>query len=207
MGEISGLFIYEDTEKTGTIYTRSRQVFDYFYDLRPFDSLFAEMPTEHVNEPYDIYTIDLGNFPIAHSFSYPIAAVQGNKLHELEQFMVSAYPRMNRKWATVALSNGDKCFIVRLGEEIAGAGWLSFVNRIGRLHTLYVRPQFRGIGIGEDILFARLLWLKSKNARFAFSEISRFNYACSKIAMQGNMKVSGQVFRYFNNKERRTPSA
>ena len=43
----------------GTIYTRSREVFDYFYDLKPFNYLFSEMKTEIENEIYDIYTIDL----------------------------------------------------------------------------------------------------------------------------------------------------
>jgi hypothetical protein len=76
-------------------------------------------------------------------------------------------------------------------------GWLSIVNGIGRLHTLHVRPQFRKIGIGEDILYARLLWLKSKHARSVFSEISRDNSSSSKIAMKGHMTVSGQVFQYF----------
>jgi GNAT superfamily N-acetyltransferase len=84
-----------------------------------------------------------------------------------------------------------------LGSEIAGLGWVSIVNGIGRLHSLYVRPQFRRIGIGEDILFARLLWLKSMHARSAFSEISRYNLSCSRIAMEGHMRVSGQVFQYF----------
>src|SRR5277367_3349642 len=95
--------------------------------------------------------------------------------YEIEQFMISTHSGLNRRWVNVALKNGDRCFTVRFGNEIAGVGWLSIVNRIGRLHSLYVRPQFRRIGIGEDILFARLLWLKSKNARRAFSEISRNN--------------------------------
>src|SRR5213594_2512135 len=44
--DISGIFLYESYEKTGTICTRSREVFDYFYRSKPFDSIFAEMRTE-----------------------------------------------------------------------------------------------------------------------------------------------------------------
>jgi GNAT superfamily N-acetyltransferase len=76
-------------------------------------------------------------------------------------------------------------------------GWLSSANRIGRLHSLYVNPQFRGIGIGLDILYARLIWLKSMRASSAFSEISRENLPSSRIALKGGMSVSGQVFQYF----------
>jgi ribosomal protein S18 acetylase RimI-like enzyme len=196
-GAVSGIFIYDDSEKLGTICTRSREVFDYFYELKPFNFLFAEIRTEVESEIYDIYTIDLENIAIVHRFSHEISMAEERHMDEIEQFMVSTHPGINRRWVNVALKNGDRCFTVRLSNEIAGLGWLSIVNGIGRLHSLYVKPQFRRIGIGEDILYARLLWLKSKHARSAFSEISRYNLSCSRIAMKGHMRVSGQVFQYF----------
>ncbi|HVH15859.1 MAG TPA: hypothetical protein VNA15_09110, partial [Candidatus Angelobacter sp.] len=78
-----------------------------------------------------------------------------------------------------------------------GVGWLSLVNDIGRLHTLFVKPRFRMVSVGLDVLFARLLWLKSKNARIALSERSVNNLQSSRIAVRGGMKVSGQVYQYF----------
>jgi GNAT superfamily N-acetyltransferase len=155
------------------------------------------MRTEVESETYDIYSIDLENLPVVHRFSHEISVAQKEQTHEIEQFMVSTHPRINRKWVKVALKNGDGCLIVRLNNEIAGLGWLSMVNGVGRLHSLYVKPQFRRIGIGEDILYARLLWLKLNHARSAFSEISRYNLSSSRIAMKGQMRVSGQVFQYF----------
>jgi ribosomal protein S18 acetylase RimI-like enzyme len=196
-GVISGIFIYDDSEKAGTIFTKSREVFDYFLALKPLDFLFAEMGTEHESEIYDIYSIDLENLAIDHRFSHEISIAEAGNIGEIEQFMVSTHPGINRKWVNVALRNGDRCFIVRLSNEIAGLGWLSIVNGIGRLHSLYVKPQFRRMGIGEDILYARFLWLKSKHARSAFSEISRYNSSSSRIAMKGHMRVSGQIFQYF----------
>jgi GNAT superfamily N-acetyltransferase len=196
-GAISGLFTYDNYEKTGTIYTRSRKVFDCFYELKPFDFVFAEMRTEHESEIYDIYTIDLEKLAIVHRFTHEISVAEERDADEIEQFMVQTHPGMNRKWVDVALKEGDRCFIVRLGSEIAGLGWLSIVNDIGRLHSLYVKPQFRRISIGEDILYARLLWLKSMRSRSAFSEISRHNTSSSRIAAKGSMRVSGQIFEYF----------
>jgi len=198
-GAVSGVFIYDDSEKVGTIYTRSREVFDYFYELKPFNFLFAEMRTEVECEIYDIYTVDLENLAIVHRFSHEISIAEEGHIDEIEQYMASTHPGINKRWVNAALNNGDRCFIVRLSDEIAGLGWLSLVNGIGRLHSLYVKPQFRRIGIGEDILYARLLWLKSKHARSAFSEISRRNFSCSRIAMKGKMRVSAQVFQYFKN--------
>ena len=194
---VSGIFIYDDFEKTGTVYTRSREVFDYFYGLKPFNFLFAELRTELESEIYDIYTIDLENHDVVHWFSNEISMADEGQIGEIERFMVLAHPGMNRRWIRVALKNGDKCFVVRLGSEIAGLGWVSFVNSIGRIHSLFVKPQFRRLGIGEDILYARLLWLKSKHARSAFSEISSCNSSSVRIASKAQMKVCGQVFQYF----------
>ena len=201
-GTVSGIFLYDDFEKVGTIYTRSREAFDFFYGLKSFNLLFAEIKTEFENEIYDVYTIDLDNVAVDHRFSHEISVADEQHTGEIERFMVSTHPKINRKWVRVALKNGDKCFIVRLTDEIAGLGWLSLVNGIGRIHSLFVRPQFRKIGIGEDILYARLLWLKSKHARSAFSEISRNNSSSLRIATKAQMKVSGQVFGYFRKNVR-----
>ena len=196
-GTIVGIFLYDDAEKTGTIYTRSKETFDYFYELRPANFLFAELKTEHESEVYDIYTIDLENLAIVHRFSHEISIAEEGDIDEIGQFMASTHPGINRRWVNVALKEGERCFFVRLGKEIAGLGWLSIVNDIGRLHSLHVKAQFRRIGIGEDILFARLLWLRSKRARSAFSEISRGNSPSSRIAGKGRMKPSGTIFQYF----------
>jgi ribosomal protein S18 acetylase RimI-like enzyme len=203
---VSGIFIYDNFEKVGTVYTRSREVFDYFFGLKPFSFLFAELRTEAESEIYDIYTIDLENRDIVHRFSHEIYIADEGQIGEIERFMVLAYPGINRRWIKVALKNGDKCFVVRLSSEIAGLGWVSFVKSIGRIHSLFVKPQFRGLGIGEDILYARLLWLKSKHARSAFSEISRFNSSSLRIALKAQMRVCGQVFQYFKkNLARKDP--
>ncbi len=196
-GAVSGLFIYDNFEKGGTIYATSREIFDYFYGLKDFNFLFSEMKTEHKNEIYDIYNINIAHLAIDHRFSYEISSVDNVDEDELEQFMSSTHPGMNRKWVKAALKNGERCFIVRLSTEIAGVGWAFVVNGVGRLHSLYVKPQYRRKGIGEDILNARLLWLKAKGANSVFTEISRFNVPSSNNVGKAQMKVSGQVFLYF----------
>src|SRR5208337_5379147 len=65
-GITSGLFMYDGYEKSGTIYTKSKEIFDYFYELKPFNFLFSEFKTELENEIYDIYTLDFENLALAH---------------------------------------------------------------------------------------------------------------------------------------------
>lgn len=196
-GEVSGIFMYDLSENQGTIYTRSREVFDHFYALKPFNFLFAELKTELENEIYDIYGVQFENIPVDHRFSYEISMADKDRVGEIEQFMSATHPGINKKWVGVALKNGQRCFVVSLNHEIAGLGWAAIVNGVGRLHTLYVKPQLRRIGIGEDILNARLLWLKANHANSAFCEISRYNVASAGNVMKAHMRVSGQVFQYF----------
>lgn len=196
-GNGSGLFLYDDYEKAGSIFTRSREVFDHFYRLKPSKSIYAELQTEQPKEIYDIYTVDLEDKSLDHKFSHAVSVADREQIEDIRQFMLSTHPGTNPRWIDVALGNGDKCVIVRLGDEIAGVGWLSLVNDIGRLHSLFVKPRFRKISVGLDVLFARLLWLKSKNARMAMSEVSVNNLQSSRIAGRGGMKVSGQVYQYF----------
>src|SRR4029077_15622103 len=117
---ISGIFLYEGYEKTGTICTRSREAFDYFYKSKPFCSIFAEMRTQHENETYDIYTIDLENPPTVHSFNHEISIMAEDQIDEVGRLMVSTNPGINKSWVGVAYRNGEKCFMVKLGNEIAG---------------------------------------------------------------------------------------
>jgi len=195
-GAVSGLFVYDSFEKAGTIFTKSSEVFDCFYGLKPFSYLYAEMRRGHETEVYDIYAVDFQRLPIAHRFRHEVSVADDERISEMEGLIVSAYPRMNRSWVKVALRNGDRCLTVRLNGEIAGMGWLSFVNGVGRLHTLYVKPRFRRMGIGEDIVHARLLWLRTNHAHSAFSEISRSNVPSARIATKAGMSTSGQIFQY-----------
>ena len=197
---VMGVFMYDCAEKVGSIYTASRETFDYFYGLKPFNYVFAELKTELENEAYNIHTIDLDSFSFNHRFTHEISMADTSQADELERFMVLTHPGINRRWVKVALKNGDKCFTIRLGDEIAGVGWASLVSGVGRLHSLYVKPQYRRLGMGDDILGARLLWLKSKGAHLVFSEISQHNFSCSRIASKEQMSVSGQVYQYFKKK-------
>ncbi len=202
-GELTGIFIYDNCEKVGTIYTRSREIFDYFYTLKPFNFLFSEMQTELENEIYNIYKVNLDDLALAHRFSYEISMADTEHEDEVEHFMALTHPRINKRWVRVALKNGDRCFIVRLNDEIAGLGWVSLVNGLGRLHSLFVQPQFRRMGMGEDILNARLLWLKSNRAHSAFCEISQSNLASAGNVTKAQMSVVGQVFQYYKNPQKK----
>jgi ribosomal protein S18 acetylase RimI-like enzyme len=198
-GVITGLFMYDEYEEGGTIYTKSREVFDQFYRLKEFSYLYSELKTEHPNQAYDICTMNIEKARVVptHKFKNRVTLIE-NEVDEIERFMVEVSPGMNQKWVRVALDNGDICSDVRIGDRIVGMGWASLVGDVGRVHTLFVKPQFRRMGIARDLLYARLTWLKSRHARSVFAEISHDNIASLDHVMKMGMMVSGQVFEYFN---------
>jgi GNAT superfamily N-acetyltransferase len=193
-GTPSGLFMYDRAEKGGTIYTKSREVFDHFRKLKPFNFLFSEiLIAEQQHQVYGIYSTDFAGLP-NHKFSYEVS--EGHQVDEITNFMRQDYPEINRQWISVALQNGEKCFTVQLRNGIAGLGWVSLINGIGRIHSLYVKPQYRRIGISSDIVYAQILWLKLKRAKSAFSEVASTSHVSGRFSLRRYGTLCGQVFIY-----------
>jgi len=193
---ITGLFMYDGYEEGGTIYTKSRQVFDQFYAMKEFSYLYSELKTEHPSQPYDICSVNIEKTVPIHNFKYRVTLIENN-IDDISRFMLLASPGTNEKWIRVALDNGDICSVVKIGGRIVGMGWASLVGEVGRVHTLYVKPQFRRTGMAQDLLYARLMWLKSKHASSVFAEISHDNIASLAHVMKMGLTVQGQVFEYF----------
>ena len=116
-------------------------------------------------------------------------------MKEIEQFMTLTQPETNRKWVSVAISNGDKCFVVKIANRIVGIAWISIVDDIARSHSVYVEPQFRRRGIMSDIMQARLLYLKSRHVHTLINEVAESNTASSCHVVKAGEKKRGQVER------------
>lgn len=194
-GHKNGLFIYDGYEATGTIFTKSREVFDHFYSLKPSSYIFSEYEeTEHPKEVWNIWQLDIDKVPLNHRFKHHVS--MESNVEELERFMAATQPETNRKWISVALRNGDKCFVVRIANRIVGIAWMTIVGGVARSHGLYVEPQFRRMGIMRDNLQARLIYLKSRRVHTLINEISESNTASSSHAAKAGEKIVGKIFLY-----------
>ncbi len=126
-------------------------------------------------------------------------------VREIEQFMAATQPETNRRWVSVALKNGDKCFVVKIANRIVGIAWMSIVDGVARSHGLYVEPQFRRMGITRDNLQARLIYLKSRHVHTLINEIAESNVASSSHAVKAGEKIVGKIFLYTSS-DRNMPS-
>jgi len=190
-----GLFIYDSYEATGTVFTKSRDVFDYFFKLKPASYIFSELEvTDLPKEPWNIWQLDVDKVPLKHRFRH-FVSIESN-VAELERFMAVAQPETNRKWIEVAIKNGDKCFVVRVAGRIVGIAWMSMVGGVARSHGLYVEPHFRRKGVMMDNFQARLIYLKSRHVHTLVNEIAESNVASSKLAEKEGEKIVGRIFLY-----------
>ena len=195
-GNIGGMLLYDDIEKAGSIFTRSGETLEALFKLKEKMVFFSELQLELRKEDYLIYTIDMTGCSFSHRFSHEVSVAGEDDMADVLGLMTSSYSRINTRWIKIAIAAGEKCFIVRTHNGIEGVAWLSVVGGKGRLHSLVVSPQFRKQGVGTDLLFARLLWLRAIGGRFAFSEIAESNRHSRAIALSGGMRESGVMYQY-----------
>ncbi len=194
-GEKNGLFIYDNYEATGTIFTKSREAFDLFYELKPSSYIFSELDVaEHPKEVWNIWQLDIDKVPLNHRFKHHVS--MDYDVGEVERFMAFAQPETNPRWVNVALKNGDKCFVVKIANRIVGIAWMTIVGSVARSHGLYVEPQFRKRGIMTDNLQARLIYLRTKGVRTLINEIAETNAESTGHAEKAGEKIVGKIFLY-----------
>ena len=194
-GGSNGLFIYDAWEATGTIFTKSREAFDRFFSLKPSSYIFSELDVpEHPREVWNIWQLDVDRAPTDHRFRHHVSLDADVK--EIERFMRATQPETNPRWISVALRHGDKCFVTKIDNRIVGIAWMAIVGNLARSYGLYVEPQFRRMGIMEDNLQARVIYLKARRAHTLINEIAESNTASSKHVEKAGEKIVGRLYLY-----------
>ena len=194
-GKKNGLFIYDRFEATGTIFTKSRDVFDAFFGLKPSSYIFSEVEAGDLpRELWNIWQLDVDKAPLEHTFRYHVSI--DHYAEEIERFMAITQPETNPRWIRVALKNGDRCFVVKVGGRIVGMAWMSITGDVARSHGLYVEPPFRRKGVMKDNLHARLVYLRSRHVHTLINEIAESNAPSSAHATKIGEKIVGKIFLY-----------
>lgn len=194
-GGRNGLFIYDGWEATGTIFTKSREAFDRFFALEPSSYIFSELDVPELpRETWNVWQLDVDRAPSNHRFRHPVS--MDDDANEIERFMEATQPGTNPRWIHVALRHGDKCFVTKIDNRIVGMAWVAVVGGVARSHSIYVEPQFRGMGIMKDNLQARIIYLKSRRVHTLINEIAESNVASSKHVEKAGEKIVGKMYLY-----------
>ena len=194
-GEKNGLFIYDEYEGTGTIFTKSREAFDLFFKMKPSSYIFSELDVaEYPKEVWNIWELDVDAATADHRFRHHVS--MDEDVGEVERFVLATQPETNREWVRVSLKNGDKCFVVKIANRVVGIAWMTIVGGVARSQGLYVEPQFRRMGATTDNFYARLIYLKSRRVHTLINEIAESNVASSGHAAKIGERIVGRIFLY-----------
>jgi ribosomal protein S18 acetylase RimI-like enzyme len=85
----------------------------------------------------------------------PDSALSQELIAELEAYLVPMYPAESRHGYSVEklLREGVAFFVIRDGGAPAGCGGVQLVDvEYGEVKRMYVRPAFRGLGLGRRLL-------------------------------------------------------
>ncbi|MCI4370109.1 MAG: GNAT family N-acetyltransferase [Thermoplasmata archaeon] len=193
--EVDGLFLYLESERFGSIFSRSPSVVDAFSTFHPGASIFSDFPFGRASEVFGIYRAAIGGSAEPHRYSHRVRAAEESDRDGVHALMRSVHGVVDDRWFASLTRERETCFVVEGTDELAGTGWVSVANVHARLHSLSVRPRYRRTHVGTDLWHARVAWAGHAGATEVVTEISDHNGGSRAISEGGGMRRVGEIYR------------
>lgn len=191
---IVGLFVSDPVERISTAFTRSRSLAEEFVRGRGAAGVFADFRCEPSAEAFDVFALRFGLKPLEHRFRHPLRPYAREDFANVLALVREVYGTANERWFEGLPNESESGFVSEVGGRLAGVGWVCRAGPHARLHSVTVRAPYRRMGIGTDLLFARLISAERTGAADVFSEISRNNLVSERMAASSGMTASGQIY-------------
>jgi L-amino acid N-acyltransferase YncA len=191
---VEGLSLGSDVEQGGSVFARTDRAVELLRAHRPRWALFAERQVAPVVEPFLVYT---GPPPIPAAGDRPRYAVRPvvrDDLPGVQGLLERTDGPVNPGWLSGLPSESERGFVAEHDGRVVGVGWVSLVGDRARLHSLTVEPRYRRLGIGGDLLRARLRLAGQLGVREVLSEIAEGNDPSRRLAETAGMRPSGRMY-------------
>jgi GNAT superfamily N-acetyltransferase len=195
-GTITGLWLTDPTEQIASIFANSDAPAAELFRNRGRFATFCERKFEPNGERYAVYERSLVGSPLRHSFRHALRPVEARDLPAVIDLTLEVTGAVNRRWFEGLASVPEAGFIAEVAGRLAGVAWVSLVGTHARLHSLAVRPPYRRLGVGSDLVAARLLYALRSGAVDVLSEISERSGASSNLAVRAGMRRVGEIYLY-----------
>ncbi len=193
-GTVAGLRVSDPVERAATVFTRSRSIAETAVRGRGPYGMYADFSLDSPADPFAIFSTSLEVPLPPHRFRHLIRPFSNEDVPAVVDLMREVYGAVNERWFVDLPAVSETGFIAEVEGRPVGVAWVSRVGAHARLHSLTVRAPYRRMGLGTDLLFARLLWARNAGARTALSEISEENVASQAVASRGGMRRVGQIY-------------
>jgi RimJ/RimL family protein N-acetyltransferase len=194
-GRAVGLLLTDPEERTASLFARSGAAAQVLWPEAVGLATYAEVDLPAPREEYAIYAGRPGAGP-AHRFRHPVHLLTDRDVERVAELLGEVYGSSPRRWLGIAPAQGEVGFLAEVDGRLAGVAWVLVVGGHARLHGLTVRPEFRRIGIGADLLAARLLFAAREGVGEAISEIAAANLPSRAVAEQAGMRPVGTIHLY-----------
>jgi GNAT superfamily N-acetyltransferase len=191
-----GLLLTDPVERVASILTRSRPLAEAVVRRRRDWAVYSEFVFSAPRETYDVFAGAVPSPGAIPPFRHAVRRATERDFPAIFELTREVYGLANERWFHGLENVREAGFLVEVDGRTAGAGWLSWVPGHARLHSLAVRPPYRHIGIGTDLVFARLMWAGDVGARRVISEISERNETSRALASRAGMAPAGAVHLY-----------
>lgn len=192
----SGMVIDYPAENVASIFARDPTVAEGLRSLVAGRWVFCETPFEPRGEPYRIHVTDEIPSESSHRFLHRVRVLMAAEIDSTTRLLREAFDRFDERWLRALPGGEETGFVVEVGGSPVGIAWASVAGAHARLHSLFVSPRYRRLGIGTDLLFARLFWARRAGARRVLSEIAEENRPSRAIAERGGMRPAGTIYLY-----------
>ena len=193
-GEVNGIFTFDVVEKVGSIFARDRWVAEGLFRRRDRLAIFSDFSFAPGAEAYQIFSVELSGPDVPHRFVHRVRVADESDRTPILRLIREMYGPTEESWLRSIPRAEEPCFLVEVGDQLAGVGWASVVNGHGRLHALSVGPRYRRMGVGTDLWHARMMWIRGAGARRVICEIAEHNAPSRSIAVAGGMRPVGTIF-------------
>jgi sarcosine oxidase, subunit beta len=195
-GAIRGVSLFGSSEGVGSGFTRVRRLAErYLARMGPL-GVYLEEPWRPGAEPVEVFAADLRDWTPREGLRNPVRIARREDLGPIGQLMRAELGPGVDPWLRSLPRPEETAFVCKIGGRVVGVSWLSRAGRFARGHSFVVHPRYRGLGIGTDLLLARMLWLKRSGGRLVVSEIYDGNRASRSAAERAGMALVGRMYHF-----------
>ena len=193
---IVGLTLEDPAENLLSIFTRAPGLAWDRLRSRGVAAAYADHRFEGPAEVFGIYRGRVEQEDRPPPFRHRVRPVREADLPGVAELLREVQGAADDRWFQGLLATPEAGFLIEVGDRIAGVAWVAVVGRHARLHSLAVRPIFRHLGLGHDLLEARLLWARRAGATEVLSEIADRNAASRAVAEAAGLHWAGEIYLY-----------